>query len=235
MDGESGVHGTMKFKTTYLILETDNPVKEEANKLRGYIGNEFPDNIILHHHLNYTNFLYTYPKVQYKIISGFPSILGIDEGAEVVKKISGDLDELNLGKSRYKVEQKILYENNSEVRTDKVIHYKFLTPWIGLNSKNYQIFNETREWKDKKILLNNILVGNILSMCKGLKVIVNRHLDAHTHLDREGVIFKGLQVWGFTGEFRVNFRIPDFFGLGKGVSQGYGTIKEVQNADSGNL
>ncbi len=225
----------MKFKTTYLILETDNPVKEEANKLRGYIGNEFPDNIILHHHLNGTNFLYTYPKVQYKIISGFPSILGIDEGAEVVKNISSDLEELELGKNKYKVEQKILYEKISEVRTDKVIHYKFLTPWIGLNSKNYKIFNETREWKEKKILLNRTLVGNILSMCKGLNVIANRHLDAHSHLDKERVNFKGLQIWGFRGEFRVNFRIPDFFGLGKGVSQGYGTIKEVQNVDSGDL
>ena len=39
--------------------------------------------------------------------------------------------------------------------------------------------------------------------------------------------YKGIPVMGFTGEFRVNFKIPDFFGLGKGVSQGFGVVKRV--------
>ena len=28
----------------------------------------------------------------------------------------------------------------------------------------------------------------------------------------------------FTGEFITNFKLPDYIGLGKGVSHGYGTI-----------
>ena len=34
---------------------------------------------------------------------------------------------------------------------------------------------------------------------------------------------------GFSGEFKVNFNIPDFFGFGKGVSQGFGTIVKVDD------
>ncbi|MEG3224836.1 MAG: hypothetical protein BME94_04720 [Methanobacteriales archaeon Met13] len=225
----------MKIKTSYLILETNSPLKEGANQLRGYIGNQYPEHLALHHHLEGTQYLYTYPKVQYKVMGGTPSLLGIDEGADVVREISGSLDELLLGNNTYSVEQKIIYERNSDVRSDKNIQYKFITPWIGLNSKNYGIFSQMRDWKEKKALLNKTLVGNILSMCKGLGIIANRRLEAHSHLDPERVSFKGIEVLGFTGQFKVNFRIPDFFGLGKGVSQGFGTVKEVRDANSGDL
>jgi len=47
----------------------------------------------------------------------------------------------------------------------------------------------------------------------------------HSRVDAERVEYKGIPVMGFTGEFRVNFKIPDFFGLGKGVSQGFGVVK----------
>ena len=31
---------------------------------------------------------------------------------------------------------------------------------------------------------------------------------------------------GFVGKFKVNFKIPDYLGLGKSVSRGFGTIKK---------
>lgn len=69
-------------------------------------------------------------------------------------------------------------------------------------------------------------------MCKGLGIIVNRRLYVHSHLNPQNVLFKGVNLTGFTGEFTVNFKIPDFAGLGKGVSQGFGTVREVENEDS---
>lgn len=225
----------MKIKTSYLILETDTPITEGASKLRGFIGNKYPDFLALHHHLEGTQYLYTYPKVQYMVLEGTPSILGVDEGADVVLEISDSLDDLIFGRNSYHVEQKVIYQREVDIKPDRMTQYKFISPWLGLNSKNYQQYNELREWKDKKFFLNKILTGNILSMCKGLGIIVNRPLDVHTHLDKEWVKFKGMEVLGFTGEFRVNFMIPNFFGLGKGVSQGFGTVTEVKDVDSGDI
>ncbi len=49
----------------------------------------------------------------------------------------------------------------------------------------------------------------------------------------EKIVYKGTEILGFTGRFKVNFKIPDFFGLGKGVSQGGGTVRnEDSPADS---
>jgi hypothetical protein len=33
---------------------------------------------------------------------------------------------------------------------------------------------------------------------------------------------------GFEGTFAVNFELPDLIGLGKSVSRGFGTVKQVQ-------
>jgi hypothetical protein len=155
-------------------------------------------------------------------------ILGIGEGAEVLKKIAGDITELKLGKNVYKVERIQMTQLNAEIGPCRENHqYKFITPWLALNPSNYEKYKAITDWKAKKEFLNGILVGNLLSLCKSLDYVVTRKLYVHSRLDDEEVTFKGVPVIGFTGEFRVNFKIPDFFGLGKGVSQGFGVVKNV--------
>ena len=216
----------MKLKTLVLILKTSEKVKEDASKLRGYIASKFKEYPILHHHIEEAGYLYTYPRVQYKLIEGTAIVFGIEEGTEVLKKISDDITELELGKSEYKVESIQMTQMNAEFGPCRENHhYKFVTYWLALNPANYERYKAIRGWKEKKEFLNGILVGNILSMCKSLDYVVTSKLYVHSRLDDKQVEFKGVPVIGFTGEFRVNFRIPDFFGLGKGVSQGFGVVK----------
>lgn len=225
----------MKIKSSYLVLKTDKPINDSPSRLRGYIGTRFKEYPLLHNHLEEAGYLYTYPKIQYKIIGDQACILGIEEGAQLIKEISDQTDNLVLGSNVYSIDEKVLYQKESEIKTSKKIQYNFISPWVALNTKNYSSYNLIDNWKDKKIFLNNILIGNILSMCKGLGIIVNRKLYVHSRLEDEIVDFKGIPMNGFKGEFTVNFQIPDFFGLGKGVSQGFGTVKEVKNVDSGDL
>ncbi len=224
----SKLNARMNLKILVLVLNTGKVVEEEATKLRGYIASKFKEYPILHHHIEEAGYLYTYPKVQYKILGGTPVILGIEAGAEVLKDISGDITELKLGKSSYKVESTQMTQMNAEFgpcRENR--HYKFLTHWLALNPANYEKYKAINEWKEKKEFLNGILVGNILSMCKSLDYAVPSKLYVHSRLDDEQVPYKGVPVIGFSGEFKVNFRIPDFFGLGKGVSQGFGVVKTI--------
>ncbi len=222
----------MMLDTSVLILKTDRSVQEPAGKLRGYIGGKFPDYPLLHHHMD-GGYLRTYPKVQYKVIEGTPFIIGIEEGAQVLKEISGEIKKLELGNSRYAVTGRQINEQEVEViATREECRYRFLTPWLGLNQENNSKFREIWDWREKKLFLNNILIGNILSMCKGLGIIVDRDLYARSHIDKEKNEFKSVSFKGFTGEFIVNFKIPDFFGIGKSVSQGYGTVKNIENHSS---
>jgi len=215
----------MILKTLILILKTSKPVKEDASRLRGYIGNEFKDYPILHHHIEEAGYVYSYPKVQYKIIGGTPVILGIEEGRDVLKKISDNITELRLGHNIYRVENIQMNQRDAEFGNCREnYHYKFLTPWLALNPDNYQNFKKIGNWNERKIFLNNILIGNILSMCKGLNFVVDRRLYVHSHLENVDAMYKRVSHIGFMGKFKVNFKIPDFLGIGKGVSQGFGTI-----------
>ncbi|KZX17621.1 CRISPR-associated endonuclease Cas6 [Methanobrevibacter filiformis] len=217
----------MKINTSYLILKTDKPVNEGSNKVRGYIANTFKDYFLLHNHYSENSYSYSYPLIQYQVLGGQVSILGIEEGVKTLKEISNDLNELKL-ENTYNITERIMYDKTTDIKTtNDEIHYKFLSPWLALNTTNYSKFKELKMWKDKKLFLNNILIGNILSMAKGLGIIVDRKIYPKTHLDSEVTMYKSIMMEGFTGEFKIRFKIPDFFGLGKGASQGFGTIKEI--------
>lgn len=217
----------MKVDICSLMIKTDKEIKVPASKIRGYIGNQFKDKSILHNHYGNERFLYSYPLVQYKIINGQPLILGVGEGAKVLKDISSDLYEFKLDKN-YLIEEKIMHEKEFDINTsNEEFHYKFITPWLALNTQNFKKYKKMDDWKEKKLFLNKILIGNILSMAKGLGIIVNRRIYVKTHLEPVSVNYKSVKMLGFTGEFKVRFKISDYFGFGKGVSQGFGSVKQI--------
>ncbi|MFQ6118436.1 MAG: CRISPR-associated endonuclease Cas6 [Methanosarcinales archaeon] len=218
----------MKLNILYLTLKTDKPVLESPSKLRGYIGNTFKNNPILHNHSDY-GFIYTYPKVQYKVINNTPVILGINEGAEALKDIFDKIDQLKLDKE-YKIKEIQINQIKSDFGPKREnSQYNFITPWLAFNQDNYKRFKAIKNWKERKLLLNNILIGNILSMCKGLDFVVNKRLYIHSYIALQTINYKNTKFIGFTGEFKVNFKIPDYFGLGKSVSRGYGVIKHASH------
>lgn len=217
----------MKLRVVVAILKTDRPVEEDSSKLRGYIGRLFPDEILLHHHTDKGN-LFTYPRVQYKIIEKTPVIVGIEEGIHPIRKVIDKIETIKLGKNRYKIESIQLSQFNPNFgKTKKKIKYRFLTPWIALNPDNYRKYRDTKDWKERKQLLNSILVGNILSLSKSLGYFVRGKICAHSLLYQSKISYKAIPHIGFTGEFEINFSLPDFIGVGKGVSQGFGTIKRI--------
>lgn len=217
----------MKYNVVKLTLKTDSPIDETASKLRGFIGNEYSEFTLLHNHVRDDKFMFSYPFVQYKVINGDAYIIGIDEGGEILKKISPELSTLKLNKT-YTIREKLIHEKEFDIKpSSEEKHYKFITPWLGLNQTNYKKYMNTSSWKDKKEILSRVLVGNLLSMSKGLGIIVNKRLYAKTHFNEKIVEYKGVKMNSFTGEFKVHYDIPDYFGLGKGVSQGFGCVKQI--------
>jgi len=56
----------------------------------------------------------------------------------------------------------------------------------------------------------------------GLYVVESLSLQEHKTL------LKSTPMLGFLGTFSVNFEIPDYWGIGKSVSRGFGTVKRRQ-------
>ena len=112
----------------------------------------------------------------------------------------------------------------------KITCYVFLTPWLALNEENYGKYTKLTNWQAKKELLAKTLVGNIISMSKGLGYTISEPIRADILKVREVKTFlKGTPMLGFLGEFCVNFAIPDYFGLGKSVSRGFGTVVKKEH------
>ena len=216
----------MNLKTLRLTLKSTRPVAESAAKLRGFFATRFNEYALLHQHINVDKLLYRYPRIQYKILDGVPLVLGIEEGAEVLKEIYDKYDEIQLGENTYTiVERGIALKEEEFGISPAILSYEFITPWIALSQNNYQRYLESSR-EQRRELLRRTLIGNILSASKGLDYVVLEEIKvAIGGLHRRKCELKGTPFIGFLGRFIVNFVIPDYMGLGKSVSRGFGTVR----------
>ncbi len=217
----------MEVENLKLILNMETYLnRSDSEKIRGYLGNVFWDNPYAHHHKSDGSLIYRYPCIQYKIIDGMCVLIGFSEGREVVKKTFHDLKTINLDGRWEEVLSKGLesYKASFSLSSEE-IDYSFLTPWLALNEKNYEKYQMLGSWGKKKELLEKILIGNIISMSKSLGYTVPASIEANIHhLKEVKTSLKGTPMLGFLGTFLVNFEIPDYWGIGKSVSRGFGTV-----------
>jgi hypothetical protein len=107
------------------------------------------------------------------------------------------------------------------------LSYEFITPWIALSQNNYQRYLESKR-EQRRELLRRTLIGNILSASKGLDYVVLDDIRLEIgRLRRQKCMIKGTPFIGFLGLFMVNFTIPDFMGLEKSFSMGFGTVRRA--------
>ena len=198
----------------------------DSEKLRGYIGSKYENLDILHNH-NADKFIYRYPRVQYKVLRNTPTIIGIEEGADVISKIGMNEDEFIIGdKVISSYENKITIKQEEFGCADDYIEYKFLTPWIALNQKNIGKYKNANSM-EKEEILKKILIGNIISISKSLGYTVDKDIICWINLEEKRARMKNISHVVFEGNFKVNFYIPSYLGIGKSVSKGFGTIKRV--------
>lgn len=216
----------MKVKTLNLTLVPDRKVGVDASKLRGFFATKFNEYILLHQH-NCDKVIYRYPVVQYKILKGIPLVVGINEGIEVLQEIYTKYDRIKLAETSYEIlEKRISVKEEEFGLSDKFHTYRFETPWFALNQENFTNRYKKVEPLEQKALLRKTLVGNILSMSKSLGYTVPGQIKCETNVQAGIGKMKGIKIATFRGEFMANFLIPDYFGLGKSVSRGFGTVKK---------
>ena len=73
-------------------------INKDAEKLRGFMGNYFRDIIEFHNHKDDVTFNYSSPLIQYRVINGELSILGINHGGDLLLNHIENIKELNISK-----------------------------------------------------------------------------------------------------------------------------------------
>jgi hypothetical protein len=219
----------MQIKIFYLTLQADSRIPRNPEQLRGFFATHFNEYGLLHQHQG-TKFIYKYPLIQYRILGQKAIIIGIEEGATVLNEIYSETGRIKLGNIDYSIVEKSVRVDRMDFGiSQKIYSYKFLTPWIALNQENYQEY-QLMTYPERKEKLRSILIGNIISASKGLNYHIEEQIKLNIiKISTTPCTLKKTSLIGFNAEFMVNFDIPQYLGLGKSVSRGFGATEKLRS------
>ncbi len=198
----------------------------DAQKLRGYFGTIFREySLLLHNHFEDGTSRYAYPLVQYKVIGQVPLLVGFMEGARLLQDLFLKIKEIDIGGRLYKITSKNIDHQGFElIHFESLMEYRFETLWMALNQKNFSTYSEFQTENAKVEFLKRQLRNNILSFYKGIGFYTpNRVMVTGSYVSKF-TSFKGNQMLAFSGKFVTNAILPDYVGIGKAVSRGFGTV-----------
>lgn len=225
----------MRRSINVFLIKFKNEIAfTEIPLLRGAVLNLLGSDaeLLFHNHTSDTTFRYSYPLIQYKRIRKKAAIFCIGEGVETIGKLLNAQDyEISLGNRSLRLDIENISPKRNIVQTwDSTFHY-YLTNWLALNSTNYQEYMAMDDLSDRIDLLERILVGNLLSFAKGVGIEIEQQIICKLISFEEPrlVKVKGVKVMSFNCEFKTNMSLPDYMGIGKHASIGYGTVVKIEH------
>ena len=223
----------MPPRTSYIqyistALVTDKPVRKTPYQVKGSIMKNYPKSEIVPMLNGSYRKKYLYPRVQVKILNEKIYFLGIAEGVSAVKSLVDNFKTIDFGNITFKINDIIIDENGLFQQTDHINKYKFITPWVALNRTNIKKFSKISTSKKRKFLCE-LLTRNLIFLTSEFKIDVDEKILTDIELDNESLSsFNENRDVGFEGSFLTNFILPDFIGLGNGITRGCGSIKHEQ-------
>jgi hypothetical protein len=198
----------------------------DSHKIRGFFGNYFKDvSPLLHNHYEDGKFMYKYPLVQYKVIEKVPTLVGLNEGAELLNDLFLKIDKMVLDDREYIINNKNILTQNCKIDVEnKLNYYTTLTLWMALNQKNHKAYQALQSKEEKEQMLEKILIGNILSFFKAVNYTAEEKILAKIVYKEKETKFKEKNMLAMQVTFITNALLPSYIGLGKSVSRGFGTI-----------
>lgn len=215
---------------TMTILFRNEISHTQLPKFRGAVINAAGKgcSVLFHNHMG-NELRYSYPLIQYKRIDGRAAIVCVNEGcSEIAAIIEQQGIELQLGKEKPQIFEPLeVIPTSTPVQLwNEGFAYR-IESWLPLNKENYHRYKETVSLAERIIQLENILLANILSVCKSWGLYFEEELICRiTKLSEpRKILFKGHNCLSFDVEMIANITLPDYIGLGHGVSLGHGTLR----------
>ncbi|KAA6340947.1 hypothetical protein EZS27_011216 [termite gut metagenome] len=214
-----------------VILFKNSIAGNEISFFRGAVIHALNEqaNVLFHNHQE-EKFRYAYPLIQYKKIRGRAAIVCINEGTEAVGQFFSACNfTFRLGDREVEMEIDSVKPQRFLVQVwDSMFRY-CIRKWLPLNSDNYQKYNEMEGIGEKTAFMERILTGNILSFAKGIERRLDKEVICKlTGLRNYGLVdCKGVKLMAFDGEFQCNVSLPDYVGIGKSTSVGFGVITRM--------
>ncbi len=214
-----------------VIVNFDEPIPpSELSWFRGAMIRLADNNPLFHNHQG-QGYNYVYPKIQYKLINGYPAVLGINEGALALKEILSDCNSIHcrLGHTINEFHISSIGEWDENIILTPELNTYFIANWLPLNARNYEEYLRADTPAARLPLLDRIITGNILSFAKGMGVFFDSQVICQfDDIESNGnLTYKDVDLLSFSGSFKSNVQLPQWIGLGKSASLNHGIIIKI--------
>ena len=218
---------------TLLISFKNDIAPFEVHLLRGALLNLLGNDadVLFHNHVE-DGFRYAYPLIQYKRIKQKAAIVCVNEGVEVVGNLlAKGLKEICLGDKIVELELQHISPRKTTIQVwDSTFKYR-INRWLPLNKDNYEKYKTLETVSEKTEMLEKIIVANLLSFLKGVNIRVDKQISCTLLNLSEPYLIrnKGIDLMAFDVEFRTNLSLPEYVGIGKSASIGFGVVTRISD------
>lgn len=221
-------------KLRILSVTFDTPIAPwELRAFRGAVAAKAGyQHEYFHNHDNESGgFHYRLPLIQYKQDHGRPMLVCLNEGIEELHHFFSQPDwtlDLNGRNAPVRIQKLDVKQFQLGVR-EKPYRYH-IRQWIGLNEDNYGTYSRLTGIVERLFLLEKVLQNQVVNLLKQLDCTPEEPVNVKLLQlkDERWVSFKGVKVLAFSMEFETNVLLPDYVGLGKGCSSGWGVVKGLR-------
>jgi len=221
-------------KLRILSVTFDTPIEPwELRAFRGAVAAKagYQHEHFHNHDSESGGYHYRMPLIQYKQDHGRPMLVCLNEGIEELHHFFSQPDwtlDLNGRSAPVRIHKLDVKQFSLSVQ-DKSFRYH-IRQWIGLNEDNYGTYTRLTGIVERLFLLEKVLLNQVVNLLHQLGHEPEQQVSLKllNLKDERWVSFKGIKVLAFSMEFETNVALPDYMGLGKGCSSGWGVIKGLR-------
>lgn len=225
-----------KVRTLLVIFENEISPRLTSAFRGAVISRVGIENQAFHNHSEH-GYIYKYPEIQYKVINKKAALYCIGNGVDEIHNFFG-LRNWDI----------LLYDQKLELKIDRLdlntFHFNiwdtsfryYIRDWLALNEKNYKIYHQLSSLKEKIVLLEKLLIGNILSFAKGIGWHIEKPVKVEIRQlkGQKMIRYKSVPLMAFDVDFNSNVFLPDYLGLGKSASHGFGVVRQFRTKKNEN-
>lgn len=177
-----------------------------------------------------------YPLIQYKLDAHNrlqrPMLLCLGDGVEEAQHFFSRPDwSLRIGEKDHTMRIAHLRAQQHHLTLSETPITWRIHKWKAFNPENYEHFRTLRGISEQFAFLEKVLSAHLIAFAEGVGWRIPGHFDVKITdlLKQEWADSKDAKVLAFTLDFSSSLTLPDYIGLGKGASMGWGVLRRQRN------
>lgn len=221
-------------KTKYLQIQLDQnfPAYEIPRLRAAIIEKTRRESDLYHNHLGDDQYIYRYPLIQYKIKDKKPCLICLADATDDIHYFLRNRDfRFNINRVKYDFEIENVWLRYYQIQTwDTEFTYNILH-YMALNQENYAEYKKIEGLVSKIKFLEERLYNHVSLFAEEM----NAHLPLPIQVEiinikeEKYIEYKEIFHLTFTMVFKCNLLIPEYAGIGKGVSVGFGIVRQIED------